>query len=677
MKLILIHSLVISHVGSCVTAFTPTKNDVRTVSSKDNAGERGSSITQLHGLFPSRKQETLSNTVMNYLEAPPVGDFITLFQPDETDTLDGNIQKPILSFLPADDGVNEYSDHTDNVQKRDDDKLSDHVEPQQVKKNVDVMLLSFPRTITETSTTSNTASLFEEWKNYALGHKSKPSDKALKTLNESVAMALVPALISHVNSDDSDSSAPSIEMQVEASVISTADKFELLLTVESVRASNVQADINAILPELVSGVLAQEIIHYKRDRIKRFTTKLWKNLFPFSKLMPSVKDSDTSKSSLSSEEERNVKSVTETLSRNVVVTNGVYDTSHKLCLLASGLSERPIFNPFRRKKSSNLARMKQASSLSARATNEGLRFPLNTQYIKILYDAALESGESAMRLNMDRLRLASLLPGGKMNPKMEVAARRMIVYPVVAKCCDRFEAVLGQKGVGVTMDTIEQDLVILEEPHSSLDLEEQTSNEEALLTKKLIATEKARLIEEAELKADIMADIAELKRLEAMLFEETQRSSVSSLDHKDENKVLVENDSEESELKEFKARIAELEATLSEKNKDLESIEKLNDEYSEACYVRKVAEMKNFRRTTNAMSNIRDLSEKAVILSQFLPVKEELDSLVTRYQCSSGEKYSALGTDFKNLFEEMGVQKIAASEGNSVAKRRSRFSYLT
>lgn len=177
---------------------------------------------------------------MNYLEAPPVGDFITLFQPDETDTLDGNIQKPILSFLPADDGVNEYSDHTDNVQKRDDDKLSDHVEPQQVKKNVDVMLLSFPRTITETSTTSNTASLFEEWKNYALGHKSKPSDKALKTLNESVAMALVPALISHVNSDDSDSSAPSIEMQVEASVISTADKFELLLTVESVRASNVQ-----------------------------------------------------------------------------------------------------------------------------------------------------------------------------------------------------------------------------------------------------------------------------------------------------------------------------------------------------------------------------------------------------------------------------------------------------
>jgi hypothetical protein len=46
---------------------------------------------------------------MKYLEAPPVGDFITLFQPDETDTLNGNIPKPILSFLPADDGVNGYS----------------------------------------------------------------------------------------------------------------------------------------------------------------------------------------------------------------------------------------------------------------------------------------------------------------------------------------------------------------------------------------------------------------------------------------------------------------------------------------------------------------------------------------------------------------------------------------
>ena len=91
-----------------------------------------------------------------------------------------------------------------------------------------------------------------------------------------------------------------------------------------------------------------------------------------------------------------------------------------------------------------------------------------------------------------------------------------------------------------------------------------------------------------------------VEEVEAELTDDEPKSS------DDEEKEEGEEESDENEEPEedpevtaIKKEISELETNLKQKNRDLDSLEKLSEQYTRGGYARKVAEMEGFRKSRN------------------------------------------------------------------------------
>lgn len=127
----------------------------------------------------------------------------------------------------------------------------------------------------------------------------------------------------------------------------------------------------------------------------------------------------------------------------------------------------------------------------------------------------------------------------------------------------------------------------------------------------------------------------------------------------------------DEELEAIKKTIAELEGKLKNKNRELDSIEKMGEQYTQGGYARKVAEMEQFRKTRSAASADNKVVARAAVLQNFLPVVDELNVLTAKYgEDEFAAKYGALSWDFMGALKDLGVSEYATAEGDFADTRR-------
>eukprot|EP00553_Chaetoceros_curvisetus_P004263 CAMPEP_0204628676 /NCGR_PEP_ID=MMETSP0717-20131115/16407_1 /ASSEMBLY_ACC=CAM_ASM_000666 /TAXON_ID=230516 /ORGANISM="Chaetoceros curvisetus" /LENGTH=232 /DNA_ID=CAMNT_0051645381 /DNA_START=76 /DNA_END=774 /DNA_ORIENTATION=- len=129
--------------------------------------------------------------------------------------------------------------------------------------------------------------------------------------------------------------------------------------------------------------------------------------------------------------------------------------------------------------------------------------------------------------------------------------------------------------------------------------------------------------------------------------------------------------SADDEVDAIKKEIAELETTLKNKNREINNVEKLGEQYTEAGYAREVAKMESYRRSRSANAADGKLVATANVLQNFLPIVDELQGLSEKYEGDEfAKKYSALSSEFMGVMSKMGVQEFTVAEGDKAEPSR-------
>jgi molecular chaperone GrpE (heat shock protein) len=132
-----------------------------------------------------------------------------------------------------------------------------------------------------------------------------------------------------------------------------------------------------------------------------------------------------------------------------------------------------------------------------------------------------------------------------------------------------------------------------------------------------------------------------------------------------------EETEEEKELKALKEEITNLENSLKQKNRDLNNIERMSEEYTKGGYARKVAEMESFRRSKSIASTDNKMAARATILQSFLPVLDKLQANNAQYEDDEFAKsYRALCGNYNMALKELGVVEYTVKEGEKADSRR-------
>jgi molecular chaperone GrpE (heat shock protein) len=147
----------------------------------------------------------------------------------------------------------------------------------------------------------------------------------------------------------------------------------------------------------------------------------------------------------------------------------------------------------------------------------------------------------------------------------------------------------------------------------------------------------------------------------------------------DEEEATSEDDEEEEEkepeedpeITAIKKEIADLESSLKQKNRDLNNLERMAEEYTKGGYARKVAEMESFRRSKSLASADNESAARADVLQGFLPILDKLKEANKDYEGDDFAKaYSAISWDFNNGLKDLGVTDFTLQEGDKADTRR-------
>jgi Molecular chaperone GrpE (heat shock protein) len=134
----------------------------------------------------------------------------------------------------------------------------------------------------------------------------------------------------------------------------------------------------------------------------------------------------------------------------------------------------------------------------------------------------------------------------------------------------------------------------------------------------------------------------------------------------------VEETAVDEEMEAIKKEIANLESQLKAKNRELDGIEKMAEQYTKGGYARKVAEMEQIKKTKTAASADNKVTARASVLKTFLPVVDELNMLSEKYKEDEfASKYSALAREFNGALMDLGVAEYAIAEGDLVNTSRA------
>mmetsp|Transcript_21624 Transcript_21624/g.30300 ORF Transcript_21624/g.30300 Transcript_21624/m.30300 type:complete len:305 (+) Transcript_21624:72-986(+) len=142
----------------------------------------------------------------------------------------------------------------------------------------------------------------------------------------------------------------------------------------------------------------------------------------------------------------------------------------------------------------------------------------------------------------------------------------------------------------------------------------------------------------------------------------------------DEGGEDVEDPVEEidPEIKALKDEIEVLESNLKNKNRDLNRLENLCEDYSQAGYARKVAQMEGYRKNRQSAFSENKFTARASVVKNFLPILDNLQSLDVEYEGDEfAKKYSALGWDFKNALKDLEMTEFSVQIGDAVDGRVS------
>jgi hypothetical protein len=242
------------------------------------------------------------------------------------------------------------------------------------KKNqpmIGVYLLSFPNLYPNGSTENTTGSFgdagntasnwrkkIKQWKQYCLGDGGVYFDErpeTLKALNVLLCKTIRRNLEKdeRQQSDTLDSDATNVK-SVEVAVVSTCARLEILIVVQYADSARIDGNIlrDTVQRSILETILEQ--ISYHQNRLSfRLQNKLPFNLFD----RPSRIWGNASHSKHSTIDGH----LLNELSREVVLVEGVKDVSERLCLIAAGLLDRPLFRPFSSRDSHVMHQLKRSS----------------------------------------------------------------------------------------------------------------------------------------------------------------------------------------------------------------------------------------------------------------------------------------------------------------------------
>ena len=121
---------------------------------------------------------------------------------------------------------------------------------------------------------------------------------------------------------------------------------------------------------------------------------------------------------------------------------------------------------------------------------------------------------------------------------------------------------------------------------------------------------------------------------------------------------------EDPEIVALKEEIAKFEAELKSKRLTLSDIQDRADDYTESGYMRKVAEMDNYRKMREISTQNNRFSSRAAVVTKVLPVLDELMELEGRFDPEING-YKALRWDFQNaLTEKLDMSEYGAEVGD-------------
>lgn len=313
--------------------------------------------------------------------------------------------------------------------------------------NVSVFLLSFPELYHHEKETSSTNTLMKRWKTYILGDGGVYFDQrpiSLRELNKHVSASIVHSLLEryHYNS-----------VNVEAAVLSTCARFEVLLTVEM---KPINQDYENYLRDLVLKNISEQIIAFRcktkwKDLNYFYISRRMKyiafKIFPF---LPRDNPNRIYVGNIRDEWVNDIQHMTYALSKSVVVRNEIEDICRRLCFMASGL-DRPLFRPFSARDSHIISQMKRSMEGIVKSSQYGSES--SSTYCKILFDAALHSGKASRSSKvvplLDELRVVSKGADGPRDISLRAAecAKIFAVEPSVSQCCSKFRSMKRAKDV--------------------------------------------------------------------------------------------------------------------------------------------------------------------------------------------------------------------------------------
>lgn len=324
---------------------------------------------------------------------------------------------------------------------------------------IGVYLLSFPNLYQHNINNNNAKSdsdvghvshwrkKIKQWKQYCLGDGGVYFDErpeTLKALNVLLCKSLTLKLKEDARqrSGTIGSDATNVTA-IEVAVLSTCARFEVLSVVQYTECEflNVHMIRDVVRLSILEAILEQILYHQNRLSF-RIQQKLPFNLFD----RPSRICNNASHLGQC---EIETSHILDALSHDVYIAEGVKDISERLCLIAAGLLDRPLFRPFSSRDSHVMHQLKQSSSCAATSLHahaDQITVNSASKYCKTLIDAALQSGKGARSLKvvpiLQELREAS--NGANGPPDLSAIAAesavQLAVRPAVSMCVSKFKA---------------------------------------------------------------------------------------------------------------------------------------------------------------------------------------------------------------------------------------------
>jgi hypothetical protein len=386
------------------------------------------------------------------------------------------------------------------------DGCSTNVSSEKVKrpgKEIAFYLLSFPnlyntklsRTVTEASSsasapapnnTTKSNKVLKDWKEYCLGDGGVYFDQrpnALKALNTLLAKEITIQIIRHFELAKDDWH----KFTVETAALSTCARFEILVAVEwkdlvldskdeGRDSSDTIITIRNLVNESILSSIARQIMFQQQRISYRIQKTLPLNIFDRpSRIRQGLPEN------IANGQIHKYDSCIQSLKDDLLFTGTNHAVIERLCLIAAGLQDRPIFRPFSARDSHIMQQLKRTSDgaisfihenpLSdsvmkpeqelqhqVQQQQEGIQSLIssstrNSTYCKVLFDAALQSGKAARSSKvvplLDELRERS--NGADGPPDLSAAAAEsakiMAVAPAVISCTSKIRAMMSSSAI--------------------------------------------------------------------------------------------------------------------------------------------------------------------------------------------------------------------------------------